>query len=355
MDLPRKRIERVLVVHTAFLGDIILATPFLSALRKIFPEAEILFLTNAAGAALLQPNPWNIQTEIFHKRGKDSGPIGLWRKIKKLKKFQPQITFCLHRSLRSALLARGVGAPVWGFAEAAGSFLFSHKVKRDGFEYEAQKNLALLFEYLGSQNEGADLSPYPKLIWNKEEEKEGAALVKGMGSYIVIAPSSVWATKRWPAERYAELALEFVRKKGLPAVIVGGNESMDKVLAHKVREKFLKLCSPSERALAPIDLSGKTNLGVLKYILSQAKLAISNDSAPLHMAIAVGTPVHGVFGPTTKELGFFPLAPEGKSSVSEVENLSCRPCGLHGHKVCPLGHFKCMLDLTVEQVFSECP
>jgi heptosyltransferase-2 len=102
-----------------------------------------------------------------------------------------------------------------------------------------------------------------------------------------------------------------------------------------------------------LDLAGKTGLGALKSVLSRAKLVVANDSAPLHVAIAMGVPVVGVFGPTTKALGFFPMAPEGMAATAEVAGLVCRPCGLHGHHACPQGHFRCMLELSPETVLKE--
>lgn len=345
----RQKIERVLVIHTAFLGDIILTTPFLAGLRQVFPRAEILFVTTQGGAALLSPNPWGVKTTVFDKKGSDAGLGGLRRKIRELKKFAPDVTFCLHRSLRSVLLARGVGAESWGFRDAACSFLLRGRVRREQ-EYEAEKNLAVLDRFLATRNIETLFSPFPHLEWTPDETKKAEDLTKRMHPYIVLAPGSVWPTKRWPAERFGEVALHFA-KLGIQSVVVGGGTEKD--IAAKVCSAYLARCSPSERGLVPLDLSGKTTLGVLKAVLAKAKLVIANDSSPLHIAIAVGVPVHGVFGPTTKNLGFFPLAPVGKSGVSEVEGLDCRPCGKHGHQICPKQHFRCMLDLHSATVFEE--
>jgi heptosyltransferase-2 len=121
-------------------------------------------------------------------------------------------------------------------------------------------------------------------------------------------------------------------------------------VAEEVVNAFRSL---DESAPLPLNLAGKTSIGSMKAVLEGAKFVVANDTAPLHVAIAMGVPVVGVFGPTTKEIGFFPNAPEGMASVVEVNGLSCRPCGLHGHHKCPLGHFKCMLELTPEAVMVE--
>ncbi len=173
----------------------------------------------------------------------------------------------------------------------------------------------------------------------------------GLGKFVAFAPSSVWATKRWPAERFAKLAKRFWEKYQLRTVLVGGSDEADFVVA----KEFLASYSAGGQGAFPAarDLIGQTSIGTLKGVLARASLVVANDTAPLHVAIAVGAPVLGVFGPTTKEIGFFPLAPAGKAGVAELAGLQCRPCGLHGHKICPLGHFRCMLELDSETVFAE--
>jgi heptosyltransferase-2 len=337
-----KAAERVLVIHTAFLGDIVLATPLLEGLRARLPRAEIRLVTTPAGAKLLTPNKWGVHVIPFDKRGKEKGLKGLWQKGKKLRAFQPDLVFCLHRSLRSTVLAKLAGGISWGFREGAASFLFHNRVSREGLEYEADKNLALLVAWSGA---AGGFSRYPKLAATPAEEEEAARLLGDIKDFVALAPSSVWATKRWPAEKFGALAEKIWREKGLRCVIVGSNAPEDMAAAAGV--------IAASRDSQPLNLSGKTSLGVLKSVLSRARLVVSNDSSPLHMAIAMERPVVGIFGPTTKELGFFPLAPKGKAAVAEVAGLACRPCGLHGHHKCPQGHFRCMLDLNEAKVYEE--
>ena len=333
--------ERVLLIHTAFIGDIILATPVLEALRRLLPKAEIRFLTTPAGAKILTPNPWGVVPLAYDKRGREKGMRGLFAKGRELKAFAPELTFCLHRSFRSTLLARLAGGESWGFREAAGAWLLNHRVSRAGRAYEADKNLALIEAWSGELG----FSRYPQLLAAPAEEADAARLLGDLSSFVAMAPSSVWATKRWPGERFGALAERLWKEKGLRTVVVGSDSPEDQTAAAS-----LVAAAPESQ---PLNLSGKTSLGSLKSVLSRAQLVVSNDSSPLHMAIAVGRPVVGVFGPTTRELGFFPLAPEGRSAVAEVPGLECRPCGLHGHQACPAGHFRCMLDLREEQVYKE--
>lgn len=333
---------RILVIHTAFLGDLVLATAFLANLRALAPRAEIRFVTTPAGTKLLTPNEFDIRPETYDKRGRDAGFGGFVRVARRLRAFRPELVFCLHRSFRSALLAKLSGGEVYGFREAAGSALFRHRVVRPAGLYEAEKNQRVLEAWSGV----AGQSVFPRLSATREEFAEAEKLL-GPGDFLALAPSSVWATKRWPPEHFARLAELFWEKYRLRAVMVGGSDPVDLGASAGVLAAF------RGQGPAPLDLVGKTGLGTLKSVLSRAKLVVANDSAPLHVAIAMGAPVVGVFGPTTRKLGFFPNAPAGMAGVAELAGLACRPCGLHGHDRCPLGHFRCMLTLMPESVFAE--
>lgn len=347
---PRKNSapKRILVIQTAFLGDIVLATSFLANLRKLAPGAEIRFLTTPVGAKALEGNPMNITCIAYDKRGLDAGFGGFVRMARRLKEFAPGITFCLHRSLRSTLLARLSGGETYGFHDGAGTVLLSHRVKRASGAYDAEKNHAMLAAWAGEGARGLPL--YPVLGLSEADKQEAEKLVGGLGSYVAFAPSSVWATKRWPAERFARVAELLWERHQLRAVIVGGKEAADLEAGAAIEEYFR---ARGAAAALPLNLAGKTGLGGLKAVLARATLLVANDTAPLHVAIAMGVPVVGVFGPTTKELGFFPLTPPGKSAVAEHTSLDCRPCGLHGHHVCPRKHFRCMLELEPELVLKE--
>lgn len=337
--------SKILVIHTAFLGDLVLATAFLANLRACAPGAEITFFTTPAGARILTPNDFGVKVLPYDKRGEDRGLRGFWRSARALRARKFDLVFCLHRSFRSAAIARLTGAEVYGFREASGSALFQHRVARPSGFFEAEKNHHLLLEWAGDKAKGFPL--YPRLSVSAEDATEAEALLGGARGFVAVAPSSVWATKRWPAEKFASLVQAFHEKHGLGCVLVGGNDAADLAVSRDL------LAALPPGTPKPLDLTGKTGLGTLKSVLSRARLVVSNDSAPLHVAIAMGTPVLGIFGPTTKELGFFPLAPPGKSAVAELAGLACRPCGLHGHHDCPLGHFKCMRELGVAAVFSQ--
>jgi heptosyltransferase II len=340
MNPLKAKINRALVIHTAFPGDLVLATAFLRGLRRELPKAEIYLLTTPAGQELLTENAWDIKVISYEKRGRQKGLLSLLKMAETLRSaVRPDLTFNLHRSIRSALLARAAGAPVIGFKEAAGSFLFSRKAPRPKGWKESEKNLGLLRLWAGAK----EFAIEPELQVSKKGRIEAQELLPDRKDFFVIAPGSVWATKRWPAERYGDLAARLQKRTGLLPVVVGG--AQDKELIEKIIGPI-----PEESML---DLVGKTSLPGLVAVLARARFAITNDSAPLHIATAVGTPVLGIFGPTTEDLGFFPHAPLENAMVAERSGLTCRPCGAHGHRQCPLKHFRCMMDLSVDQVEEE--
>lgn len=147
--------------------------------------------------------------------------------------------------------------------------------------------------------------------------------------FVALAPGSIWGTKRWPY--YAELAKLLDR----PVVVIGGPE--DAALAAAITA-----AAPKARSAV-----GQLSLRQSAALIQQAALLVTNDSAPLHLATAVGTPILAIFGPTVPAFGYGPIRPGDR--VAEL-TMDCRPCSLHGPQVCPLGHHKCMRDQSPEQV-----
>ncbi len=339
-------VRSVLIIQTAFLGDIVLTSSFLRELRKILPSAQITLLTTPLGKEILTPNPWGVDFIVYDKKGKERGFAALMRKLGEARAVKPDLVFCLHRSVRSGVIARWSGAPaIWGFKEASGHLFYTDEVSRAARVFEAEKNLQFLEARFGIPRGG--LSPYPELFCDERDRHRAAELV-GSGEYAVLAPSSVWVTKRWPADRFGELAAK-IAGAGLRVAVASGGSRDELAVVEELQSAFEKAGGDSAQL---VNLAGKTSLGVLKAVLASAKFAVCNDSAPLHIAIATGRPGVAVFGPTVKSQGFFPLAKE-PWEVMENLGLDCRPCGEHGHNRCPKEHFRCMLQVSVDQVFDR--
>jgi heptosyltransferase-2 len=150
---------------------------------------------------------------------------------------------------------------------------------------------------------------------------------------IALAPGSVWATKRWPY--YSELAAEL---SAMGRVVVVGSDA-DRPLASEIVK------ATGGHAT---DTTGRLSLLASAELIGRSAVLVSNDSAPLHLASAMNTPTVAVFGPTVPGIGFGPLA--DRSHVAEREGLDCRPCHRHGPDRCPLGHWRCMREITPDAV-----
>lgn len=331
--------RRVLVIQSAFLGDSMLTVPLLRRLRELLPGARLSVLTLPTAVEIFK-GPWVDEVLLDDKRGADGGPLGPWRVAARLKEKDFDLAVIPHRSLRSALVAKLAGIPRRvGFESSAGRFLLTDTVPFTWLMHDLERNLALLLPLGGaaapreSESRYLDAPELPAAL-------AGALAAAGVAPGARLAgvhPGAAWATKRWLPERYAALC-DALKAEGLTPVLVGGPQ--DAALARRVAE--------GGRA---VDLTGKTDLHGLKALMGRLSLFVTNDSGPMHLAAAAGVPVVAVFGATTRELGFFPYGPGHR--VVEAE-LACRPCGLHGGRECPEGHFLCMKLVTVPQVLEAC-
>lgn len=328
-----------MILQTAFAGDVILTTPLVRRIKEIFPKAEIHFLVKPDTSTLLHNNPYIDALYTYDKRGSERGIGALWKWMVKLRKEHFDIALIPHRSIRSALLVWGAHIPRRiGFCRSAGSFLFTDVVPYLNEVHEVERNLQLLQVFGENQNV---LSP--ELYPGSEEKKEVDRFFNEMNieadeKVLAIAPGSVWFTKRWLPEGFAEVARQVWRKWGIRSILVGGKEDED--LAEQIinqQNRFI------------VNGVGRFSLLASAELIRRCCTILTNDSAPLHLAVAVGTPAVAIFGPTIPSFGF---APYGDHHQVIEKNLDCRPCAIHGGKKCPEGHFRCMKDVSPDEVIE---
>lgn len=320
---------RVLVIQTAYLGDVVLTTPLFRALKGLWPGAYLAALVIPGTAPILERLPALDEIIVHDKRA--GGPGALRRVIKEVRAAKFDVVVSPHRSARSSLIAWSSEAPRRvGYRENALSFLYTERVRRPLERHEAERILALA-EAMGCEN--AD--PKPNLALG-DDERERARQAAGTEPYVVISPSSAWPTKRWTAAGFAAVA-DYLAARGFGVVITGGPGEGDEAAA------------VADAMGAPaVNLAARTSPRELAALVAEAALLVSNDSAPVHVASAFDTPTVAIFGATVPAQGFAPLA--SRSAVAEVKELSCRPCGAHGGRKCPEKHFRCMLDLSPADV-----
>ncbi len=331
--------SRILVIQTAFLGDAVLTTPLLGALHDRFPESRQVVLCTPEIADVFRKHPAVEEVIIFDKRGSERSWISKWRMAGRLKRMRFDLAILPHRSVTSALLAYLARIPRRvGFSASQGRWLLTDVVPFQWGVHDVERNLALL-KVFGVQNPGRDLwlKAEPETVQRMSERLRDAG-VRPFDKLVGINAGSVWATKRWLPEGFAAVADRLIREASAKVVFIGGPKDADTM------SQILSLMKEK-----PINWVGETTLKELIAVIGRCQTFLTNDSGPLHIAVAARVPTVALFGPTTKELGFFPYGP---GHVVLEKDLPCRPCSLHGQDRCPLGHFKCMKEITPNEVFA---
>jgi len=322
---------KIAVIQTAFPGDVILASPMFEALKRRSPESETAAVVRPECSILLENNPFIDNVIVYDKYGADKGIKGMMRIARKLRGCDE--IYIVQRHLRAAITGYLSRARVRaGYAEAAGSALYTRKVKYREDLHEVERCLSLL---------GPDVGKFrPRLFPGDDNFAKADEILHSFAvgdNFAVVAPGSIWPTKLYP---YYPGLIHLVKKElNLPVVLLGGNKDI------KLSEAIVR-----DSLSAPYNLAGMTDLLTSAAIIAKAKIVIANDSAPSHMAAAVDTPVVSIFGPTVPRFGFTPYSE--KSKVVEIEGLYCRPCGRHGSRKCPQKHFRCMLELQPSRIIE---
>ncbi len=322
---------RILVIQTAFLGDLVLTTALFRALREKFPDGYIAALAIPTTAAIIENLP-EIDKILVHDK-KNGGLKELVRILKAVRRERFDIVISPHRSTRSTLIALYSGAKTRiGYKENELSFFYNRRIERPMHLHEAERILALAGP-LGDYDE----SPRPHLTVTLKEKAYARELM-GESPYALVAPGSAWKTKRWPPDSFGEVVAGLI-ERGYRVALIGGPGD---------REPAEEVVDSVPDTIA--NLTGRTTLREMTALIAGSALLVCNDSAPIHVASAFETPTVAVFGPTTPEMGFAPL---GKRALAiGLPGLSCRPCSDHGGDVCPEKHFACMRQLRPETVLE---
>ncbi len=326
-------IKRILIIQTAFIGDVILITPLIRATKELYPQARIDALVVPGAAKLLKNNPYLNEVLTYSKR--DKALLSMRYMISTLKAREYDLAISPHSSGRTHLLMYLARIPQRiGFDRGTMPFLLTAKTPHPKGIHKAKKNLALL-KLLTEQ----EFDQQTELFPSAEDKSKVDELLLPLQSQklIAMAPGSVWATKCWPVEHYAELAKALSDKGGYGIILIGGKE--DKPKCDIIRQSCPKA----------LNLAGETNLLESAAAIANCQLMICNDSGALHIANAMQTRVIAFFGPTVQSIGYFPFGPQDK--VFETD-LDCRPCSSHGPQKCPLKHHNCMKLLKPEAVLN---
>ena len=323
--------ENVLVLQTSFLGDTVLTLPLISEVRRRFAVGKLTLLCQPASRELLQDHPAIDAIIVDDKKHLDRGLAGLRRKAAELAAENFTLALTPHKSWRSALMLSWAGIPFRvGFRQSRGWFLFHRTVCRDGARHDVERNLSLLeaFEIQAEQCDRKISLPVSSALQTAVDRKLAALGLNINLPIVGIHPGSVWPTKRWSAAGFARLIEDLRQDFNCQVALFGGAED------GAVVRDVLSRCGQGA-----IDLVGQISLRELPAAIGRCRVFLTNDSGPMHIAVAERVATVAVFCATTPALGFYPYSE--RAAVLQKE-LSCRPCSTHGGRRCPLGHRACI-------------
>lgn len=330
--------NKILLIRLDRIGDVVLSTPVIKALRDAYPKSHIAFMVRPYCRDIVEGNPYLDEVIIYDKGGSHKGLPGNIRFIQELRRKRFDLAIVLHPTTRSHLVAALAGIPeIIGYDRKWGSLLTKKipHMKHYGLKHERDYVIDVL-KYVGI--EAKDRSLYMPVKEDSEKRIDAvfgsAGLNKG-DVIIVFNAGASCPSKRWSAERFAEAGNELVKRAGAKIVVIGGES--DKEAGSKVASLIKGTC---------LDLSGKTTVADLASIFRRSNLLISNDSGPVHIACAVGAPVVAIFGRSDRGLSPLRWGPTGGRSVILHKATGCEVCLAHN---CAKG-FACLDAVTVDEV-----
>jgi heptosyltransferase-2 len=326
-----RKIERILIIRFSSLGDIVLTTPVIDALRAAFPAAEISFLTKVRYRDLLKADPRVTRLVEFDSGGRHRGVGGLIRLISELRCGDFDLLIDLHSNLRSFVVRHLVRSRIkikyrkrwWA------RFLMVHCKFLETKPFHTVDSYLAVLGPLGLT--ARDKIP---MVFPAEDDLRFAGnfllerKVKMDDIVIGVHPGAKWETKRYEPEKFAQICRRLVDSLNAKIVLLG--EAGEEEMVWKIASEL-----PESSTIRAVRLS----LGQLMAVIRRCDCLISNDSGPMHLASALRVPVVAIFGPTHPRLGFAPLGPEAVVLCSDEE---CSPCSLHGEKRCRKQSRLCM-------------
>lgn len=321
--------QKFLIIQTAFIGDVILATSLVEKLYETYPDAKIDFLLRKGNQGLLQNHPFIRKLYVFDKtQGKYHNLISL---VKQLKAEQYDYIINAQRFFTTGVITYlSKGKVSIGFDKNPLSPFFKirkpHKLENT---HEIERNHLLISDITDSE------PAMPKLYPSVADFEK----MRPVAPYICLAPTSVWFTKQYPTAKWIQLLNNIPPKYTVYLLGSLGDWNVCQAIAAGTRHKRIE------------NMAGQLSFLQSAALMAGSAMNYVNDSAPLHIASAMNAPVTAVFCSTVPEFGFTPLST--KSTIVQTrEKLNCRPCGLHGHRKCPKKHFACANTIELDDLLA---
>lgn len=312
--------QKILIIRFSSIGDIVLTSPLLRAIKTQQADTEIHYITKKAYAATLENNPHIDKLFLLEDKLSDILPL--------LKKEQYDFIIDLHKNLRSLRIKSYLKKPAASFDK-----LNRQKWLLVRFKKNRMPNIHIVQRYfdtlkaIGVTKDQKGLEYYSGL----EEQKSIKGLEESIQeNYAAIVIGGTYFTKQIPVEKLNEL----ISKISIPVVLLGGKGDLE--IAEKVAKSH-----PQKVFIA----AGKSNLNESAEIIRRSQFVVSSDTGLMHIAAAYQKKIYSVWGNTVPEFGMYPYMPENpeRSIILEVKNLKCRPCSKLGYNNCPKKHFDCMM------------
>ncbi len=325
--------QDILVIQTAFIGDVVLATALVESLHQANPTARITILVRKGNEALFKAHPFLHQVLVWDKQ---QNKYAHWLQLLfTIRKNKFDVVLNVQRYAATGLWTALSGAKFKiGFDKNPFAFLYTHRIEHQSVGnglHEIQRNHALLAPL------GMLPTAHPMLHPSSEDFKTVQAYQTA--PYICMAPASVWYTKQFPIHQWVKV-LNSIPFEGSIYLLGGpGDKALNDQIIKSVQKPNL------------INMAGRLSFLASAALQKGALLNYVNDSAPMHFASAVNAPVAAIYCSTIPAFGYGPLS--SQSYIIETNKaLSCRPCGLHGKKQCPLKHFNCAETIELEQIYQ---
>ena len=331
-DLSRHNPQRILVRTTNWIGDAVMTTPALRAIRETFPSSHITIVANPLVAQLFECHPDCNEVMVFDKKAEHAGWLGFLRFVSMLRQKKFDCAILLQNAVEAAIISFLAGiSNRAGYTTDGRGILLTHPVPigdRERALHHTDYYLHMLSQC------GVTTTAKRQTLALSPEEVEWAARQMPLGRYAVINPGAAYgAAKRWIPERFAAVADELADSYGLPIVLSGGLAEVEigRDIARAMRT-------------ASLNVIGETNVRQMMAILAASYLMVTNDSGPMHVAAAFGVPIVAIFGPTDHTT----TSPWGSRARIVRHPVECSPCLL---RQCPIDH-RCMQRVTVADVMS---
>lgn len=323
--------NKFLIIQTAFIGDVVLATALIENIHEAFPQATIDFLVRKGNESLLTGHPHLRNVLIWEKKEKKLR--SLQHLLFKIRKEKYDKVINVQRYAATGILTALSGAKEKiGFDKNPLSLFFDRKIKHQFADlHETERNHLLISHFVSATVQRPKLYPSPQDVECIENYQAAP--------YITLSPASVWFTKQYPPLKWASFINQV--PEGINIFILGGRDD------RSLGEATIQMTA----AKAPVNLCGELTFLQSAALMKGAVMNYVNDSAPMHFASAMNARVTAVYCSTIPAFGYGPLS-DIKHIVEREEPLYCRPCGLHGYAACPQGHFKCAMDIREGQLLQ---